>query len=189
MPNRVFAPEPRDLGRQDAAGEGAGAPAVPNRVFEPERARPRPRQNASAMAIVLALISAVVYGTSDYCGGRATRSAPLLAVVLVTQVTSASLSVIVIAVWAIAFPAASDVAWSVGGGLMSITAVASFYFALAHGRDDGRRADHCRGQCGRPGRRRDRDRRAAGARGTDRRRGCARRRGVDQRRHETSWSG
>ena len=105
---------------------------MPNRVFEPER-RDLARQNASAMAVVLALISAVVYGTSDYCGGRATRSAPLLAVVLVTQVTSASLSVIVIAVSGDPFPGASDVAWSVGGGLMSMTAVASFYFALANG--------------------------------------------------------
>jgi drug/metabolite transporter (DMT)-like permease len=85
------------------------------------------------MAIVLALISAVVYGTSDYCGGRAARGAPLLLVVLVTQVSSASVSLIVISASGDRFPGGADVAWSIGAGLTSIIAVASFYFALAQG--------------------------------------------------------
>ena len=85
------------------------------------------------MAIVLALISAVVYGVSDYCGGRAARSAPLLGVVLLAQLASASVTSIVVLVAGDPFPGGTDVAWSMGAGLMSVTAVGAFYFALANG--------------------------------------------------------
>ncbi len=43
------------------------------------------------------------------------------------------MSVVVIAVSGDPFPPAADVAWSIGAGLTSITAVASFYYALANG--------------------------------------------------------
>ena len=85
------------------------------------------------MAIVLALISAVVYGVSDYCGGRATRSAPLLGVILLTQLASATLTGTVVLVAGDPFPGGEDVAWSMAAGLMSVTAIAAFYFALANG--------------------------------------------------------
>lgn len=85
------------------------------------------------MAIVLALISALVYGTSDYCGGRAARSSPLLAVTMVTQTTTAALAITMVLIERAPFPDASDVAWSVGAGLMSLTGILSFYEALANG--------------------------------------------------------
>jgi drug/metabolite transporter (DMT)-like permease len=85
------------------------------------------------VAIVLALISAIVYGVSDYCGGRAARSAPLLGVVLLTQAASATVTAIVVLVSADPFPGGADVAWSMSAGLMSVTAVGAFYFALANG--------------------------------------------------------
>jgi hypothetical protein len=47
VPNRVFTSERRDPGPFDkAAGEGAGAPAVPNRVFTSERRDPGPTSPA-----------------------------------------------------------------------------------------------------------------------------------------------
>jgi drug/metabolite transporter (DMT)-like permease len=85
------------------------------------------------MAIVLALISAVVYGVSDYCGGRAARTAPLLGVVLLTQLTSVTVTSIVVIVAGDPFPGGADVAWSVAAGMMSVTAVGAFYYALGHG--------------------------------------------------------
>ncbi len=85
------------------------------------------------MAIVLALISAVVYGVSDYCGGRAARSAPLLGVILFTQLASATVTGTVVLVAADPFPGGADIAWSMAAGLMSVTAIAAFYFALANG--------------------------------------------------------
>jgi drug/metabolite transporter (DMT)-like permease len=85
------------------------------------------------MAIVFALISAVVYGVSDYCGGRAARSARLLAVVLLAQIASASVTSIVVLVAGDPFPSGADVAWGMAAGLMSVTAVGAFYFALANG--------------------------------------------------------
>ena len=65
------------------------------------------------MAVVLALISALVYGTSDYLGGRATRGASLFAVTLVTQATTVTLAVLLVTIDDAPFPAPSDVAWSV----------------------------------------------------------------------------
>ena len=85
------------------------------------------------MAIVLALISAVVYGVSDYCGGRAARTAPLLGVILLTQLASATVTGTVVLVAGDPFPGGEDVAWSMAAGLMSVTAIAAFYFALANG--------------------------------------------------------
>lgn len=85
------------------------------------------------MAVVLALISALSYGTGDYCGGRATRSLPLLRVSLVTQSTSASLALVAVLVQGVAFPGGADVAWSVAAGLMSLLGIFTFYEALARG--------------------------------------------------------
>lgn len=85
------------------------------------------------MAVVLALISALVYGTSDYLGGRATRSAPLFAVTLVTQATTVTLAVLLVTVERAPFPGSTDIAWSVGAGLMSLVGILTFYEALAKG--------------------------------------------------------
>lgn len=85
------------------------------------------------MAIVLALVSALVYGVSDYCGGRATRAAPLLAVTSLTQLTTVTATAVVVAVAGDPFPNGGDVAWSMAAGVMSISAVLSFYAALASG--------------------------------------------------------
>ena len=85
------------------------------------------------MSILLALCSALVYGTSDYCGGRATRSAPVLVVTLVGQLVSAGLSAVLVAAIGDPFPAGVDVAWAAAAGSMSTVGVAAFYYALANG--------------------------------------------------------
>ena len=82
---------------------------------------------------MLALFSAIVYGTSDYAGGRATRSAPLLTVTMYAQATTVSLSVALLAIAGDPFPPGSDVAWSAAAGLASLTGIVSFYEALSKG--------------------------------------------------------
>lgn len=85
------------------------------------------------MPIVLALFSALAYGVSDYCGGRAARSTPTFVVTLVAQLTTVTLTGTIVAVLADPFPAADDVAWSIGAGIASTTGVTAFYYALANG--------------------------------------------------------
>jgi len=84
-------------------------------------------------AIALALASALVYGVSDYSGGRAARTLPVLAVSLVSLCTGLLVSAILVASIGDPFPPASDVAWSAAAGLMSLVGASAFYAALAGG--------------------------------------------------------
>lgn len=85
------------------------------------------------MPVLLALFSALSYGISDYCGGRAARTAPTFVVTLVAQLAALGCTTIAVVVLADPFPGGSDVAWSVAAGLASITGLTSFYYALANG--------------------------------------------------------
>jgi drug/metabolite transporter (DMT)-like permease len=85
------------------------------------------------MPIFLALCSALLYGVSDYCGGRATRTASTFVVALVGQLASLTLTVVVVIVLADPFPAAADVGWSGAAGVASTVGITAFYFALANG--------------------------------------------------------
>ena len=53
--------------------------------------------------------------------------------ILLTQLASATLTGTVVLVAGDPFPGGEDVAWSMAAGLMSVTAIAAFYFALANG--------------------------------------------------------
>ena len=85
------------------------------------------------MSILLALSSALLYGVSDYCGGRATRTSSTFLVALVGQLVSALLTAVVVLVLADPFPAAADVGWSIAAGIASTVAITAFYVALANG--------------------------------------------------------
>jgi len=87
----------------------------------------------AGVTIVLALVSAIVYGVSDYCGGRAARSAPVLLVTLVSLGVGLGVSSALVGLGSDPFPPGGDVAWGVAAGVMSLTGGASFYFALANG--------------------------------------------------------
>ena len=85
------------------------------------------------MTILLALASALVYGTADFLGGLASRRAAALAVTFVSQCAGlASLLVV--------FPFAhgqglngADLAWGAAGGMAGALALVCFYWALAAG--------------------------------------------------------
>jgi uncharacterized membrane protein len=85
------------------------------------------------MPILLALASALLYGVSDYCGGRAARSASTFVVALIGQSASTLLTAVVVLLLGDPFPGAADVGWSAAAGIASTVGITAFYFALANG--------------------------------------------------------
>jgi drug/metabolite transporter (DMT)-like permease len=85
------------------------------------------------VAVLLALFSAVVYGVSDYGGGRATRSSAAVTVTLAAECTTfVALSIVMITLGD-PFPPRADVLWGLAAGLASCSAVIALYHALANG--------------------------------------------------------
>jgi drug/metabolite transporter (DMT)-like permease len=85
------------------------------------------------VAVLLALFSAVVYGVSDYGGGRATKSSAAVTVTLAAECTTFVALSIVMVVLDDPFPARADVLWGLAAGLASCSAVIALYHALANG--------------------------------------------------------
>ncbi|RZS89383.1 putative membrane protein [Motilibacter rhizosphaerae] len=85
------------------------------------------------MGVLLALLSAVVYGSSDFCGGLATRRAGTLPVVVVSQAAGllALLALLVSVPGLGEDPTAGDIAWGVASGLGGGCGLLVFYRALA----------------------------------------------------------
>ena len=83
------------------------------------------------MAVLLALLTACVYGTADYLGGHATKRVPALVVTFVGQLFG--LAVLGVAAWTsgIPAPAAADWGWSALAGLAGSTGLLAFYSAIA----------------------------------------------------------
>jgi uncharacterized membrane protein len=84
------------------------------------------------VAVLLALSSALVYGTADFCGGLAARRAGALAVVALVQVAGLLALLAVIPLLGGA-PTAPDLLWGAAGGVASAIGLAVFYRALADG--------------------------------------------------------
>ena len=89
------------------------------------------------MTYLLALASSLLWGTSDFLGGRLSRRLPALWVVGVSQLCSFVL-LTVAAIGAFAFGIRAHgsgwLLWGLGGGVALTVALASFYKALAAGR-------------------------------------------------------
>jgi drug/metabolite transporter (DMT)-like permease len=83
--------------------------------------------------IALAFACAVVYGIADYCGGRASRSAPSIAISLFGQVSSLIVGGLGVLLIGTAIPAIGQLGWGGLAGVSSAVALASFYHALSHG--------------------------------------------------------
>jgi drug/metabolite transporter (DMT)-like permease len=85
------------------------------------------------VAILLALVSAIIYGTADFLGGLASRRAAALAVTFVSQgVGLMALLIVVPLAHGDGFDRA-DFAWGAAGGLSGAIALVCFYWALAAG--------------------------------------------------------
>jgi len=83
--------------------------------------------------IALAFACAVVYGVADYCGGRATRSAPSIAISFIGQISSLVFAVVVVFAVGTTFPPFREIGWGALAGIASALGLAAFYHAMSHG--------------------------------------------------------
>jgi drug/metabolite transporter (DMT)-like permease len=85
------------------------------------------------MAALLALISALCYGVSDFSGGLAARRVAATTVVLVSNAFSLLLAVLVVAVLPGSAYSATDMAWGAAAGAVGLLGVVLLYRGLAAG--------------------------------------------------------
>jgi drug/metabolite transporter (DMT)-like permease len=86
------------------------------------------------VAILLGLAAGLIYGTADFIGGLATKRAPLLTVVLLSQVFGAGVLLLILPLVAPVPMLGSDVAWGASAGVAGALGVAWLYRGLARGR-------------------------------------------------------
>ena len=84
------------------------------------------------VGVLLALASALVYGTADFCGGLASRRASAQAVVAASQAVGLVL-LLVLLPWFGGAASAADYAWAAGAGAAGALGLVLFYRALATG--------------------------------------------------------
>lgn len=85
------------------------------------------------MAALLALLSALAYGASDFAGGLASRRAPASLIVLVSNGISLAIAVLVVAVLPGSSPVAGDLGWGALAGAVGLAGVVLLYRGLAIG--------------------------------------------------------
>jgi drug/metabolite transporter (DMT)-like permease len=86
------------------------------------------------MSYVLGLVSAIVWGAADFCGGLASRRAPLLTVLIVAELTGFFLLVLSAFLVNETFPVRAAFAYSVAAGLSGTIGLGCLYRGLAIGR-------------------------------------------------------
>jgi len=85
------------------------------------------------MAVVLALLTAVVYGSADFLGGKATRHVSAIGVTFVGQIFGIAVLALATLVSDLPAPPASDWAWSALAGVLGSTGLVVFYRAMSSG--------------------------------------------------------
>jgi drug/metabolite transporter (DMT)-like permease len=83
------------------------------------------------MAIILAGLSAIMYGAADFCGGMGTRKSPLFTVLVYSQFVGLVLALAATALLGQRLPAAQDLAWGVLAGVSGVLGLGALYTALA----------------------------------------------------------
>jgi drug/metabolite transporter (DMT)-like permease len=84
------------------------------------------------IAVFLAGASALVWGSADYCGGRASRQAPALAVTVGSQTVALPLLVLAVVVLG-GDLYASDLLWGAGAGIAGLGGLVLLYRGLSTG--------------------------------------------------------
>jgi drug/metabolite transporter (DMT)-like permease len=84
------------------------------------------------VAVVLALASAVVYGTADFLGGLASRRASVFGVVALSQVIGLA-ALLLILPWLGGPVTTADLAWGAAAGIAGATGLVLFFRTLARG--------------------------------------------------------
>jgi drug/metabolite transporter (DMT)-like permease len=85
------------------------------------------------VAILLSLASAVMYGMSDYVGGRASRRVPPVAIACLAEVVMLPIALVIIPLVEDSRPSGTAVAWSLVAGFAGGIGVVGLYVALARG--------------------------------------------------------
>jgi len=85
------------------------------------------------MAALLALVSAICYGVSDFSGGLGSRRAAATTVVLVSNAVSLVLAVLVVELLPGSTYSGRDMLWGVAGGVLGLLGVVLLYRGLAIG--------------------------------------------------------
>ena len=83
------------------------------------------------MAILLAGLSALLYGGADFYGGLATRRSPLVSVLALSQLVGLALALAATALLRTALPGLTDLAWGAAAGVCGAAGLAALYTALA----------------------------------------------------------
>jgi len=86
------------------------------------------------VALLLALISAVFYGTADFLGGLAARRAAALSATVVAQGVGLLVVVLALPLFPAGPPSLNGGLWAVGAGATGGTGVALLYYGFAVGR-------------------------------------------------------
>ncbi len=85
------------------------------------------------MVIVLALGSAIVYGISDYVGGRASRHRPPIVIALAAELVILAITAVVVPVVEQSGPTEAAVSWGIVGGIAGSGGVLGLYACLSRG--------------------------------------------------------
>ena len=83
------------------------------------------------MAIILAGLSALMYGAADFCGGLGTRKSSLLSVLAVSQLVGLVAALCVSVFLGRTLPTGTDLAWGAISGVCGTAGLAALYTALA----------------------------------------------------------
>ncbi len=83
--------------------------------------------------VALGLMASVLWGTSDFLGGFASRRATVAAVVVCAQLVGITAIGLVVLSLGEPFPGGASFGWAMLGGLAAGTAIVAFYRALAAG--------------------------------------------------------
>jgi drug/metabolite transporter (DMT)-like permease len=85
------------------------------------------------VAVALALLSSLCWGTADFVGGLQARRRPLIVVLLLSQTAAVAIAVALVAGSGDAIPDAGTAALAIGAGAAGCAALAAFYRGLAIG--------------------------------------------------------
>ncbi|HEV2755560.1 MAG TPA: DMT family transporter [Actinomycetota bacterium] len=91
------------------------------------------RANMRRMAFVLGLAAALTYGAADFVGGLASRKAPVLSVVLLSQVAGTGLLLAALPFFLDPGPTTESLAWGAASGAAGAAGVLFLYKGLASG--------------------------------------------------------
>ena len=85
----------------------------------------------SGVSVLLAGLSALMYGAGDFCGGLASRRTPLFAVLVFSQLVGLLIAVSAALALRQGLPAPADILWGAAAGVCGAAGLAALYRALA----------------------------------------------------------